>query len=191
MMEIEDTTKLINPHDELDAMKKVTDALEFLDDDAIARVLVWVGGLYGISVSPHPSTQPNQDYSLPSAGFIGESVPESVAEVSTFDNVADLYYSADPTTDTERALVMGYWFQECQGQPDFDSFQVNSELKHLGHRVANITTAFDGLQSRRPAFAIQTRKSGASRQSRKRYKITHEGVKAVHQMIKGGQFDDD
>jgi Transcriptional regulator PadR-like family len=82
-----------------------------------------------------------------------------------------------------RALVVGYWYQFVQGEAEFTGQTINSALKHLGYRAANITTAFDRLQAQRPALVVQVRKSGTSKQARKKYKLTNEGKRAVEQMI--------
>ena len=81
-------------------------------------------------------------------------------------------------------MVAGYWFQELAGQDDLDSQRINKELKNLGHPSTNITRDFDALIRRSPRQVIQVRKEGKSRQARKRYKLTREGIKAVEQMLK-------
>lgn len=83
----------------------------------------------------------------------------------------------------EKAIVMGYWFQICSGQPDFGAQEVNTHLKHLGFHVKNITDAFTTAMSRRPALVIQMQKSGNSRQARKTYKLTHAGIQWVRNRI--------
>jgi DNA-binding PadR family transcriptional regulator len=37
--------------------------------------------------------------------------------------------------------------------------------------------------ARKPALVIQTRKGGSSKQARKRYRLTGEGIRAVEKMI--------
>ena len=86
--------------------------------------------------------------------------------------------------DSERALVAAYWFQYLGGVSDFDSATLNKELKHLGHQSSNITTALTSLMSKKPQLVIQTRKSGASKQARKKYKLTNEGIKQVQRMLR-------
>jgi hypothetical protein len=73
--------------------------------------------------------------------------------------------------------------QKSSGLDTFDSAAVNRELKHLGHGVGNITSAFNDLISQKPALAMQTAKSGKSKQARKKYKITRAGEKAVLEML--------
>src|SRR5205823_4960084 len=100
-----------------------------------------------------------------------------------FPTVADFYSACNPSSDVDKALVVGYWAQVIENVPEFDSQSINRELKHLGHGVSNITSAFDGLKERKPQLVIQTKKSGTSRQARKLYKLTIEGQRAVERMI--------
>jgi len=98
----------------------------------------------------------------------------------------DLYGTISPSSEADRALVVGYWLQVLQGEQDLDSFQINKELKNLGHGVGNITNALTSLIQRKPQLVIQTRKSGSSQQARKRYRLTDAGLKAVERMLNGG-----
>ncbi|NKB89197.1 MAG: hypothetical protein GKS06_13350 [Acidobacteria bacterium] len=92
--------------------------------------------------------------------------------------------AAAPKTQPEKVLVVGYWFQVYGAQDDIDSYSVNRELKHLGHGIPKITRAFNGLIEQRPQLAIQVRKSGKSRQARKKYRITAAGVARVEDMLR-------
>jgi hypothetical protein len=83
----------------------------------------------------------------------------------------------------EKALVVGYWFQVVQGQPDFGGQEVNSTLKNIGHGIANITDAFTTASSRKPSLVMQTQKTGTSRQARKQYKLTVAGVRWVESRL--------
>ena len=102
-----------------------------------------------------------------------------------YASFADLFSAAGPETNARKALVAGYWLQVCQNAENFDGFSANSELKQLGEGLVNITVAIDGLKNEKPALAMQTRKSGNSRQARKTYKLTVAGIKAVEDMIDG------
>jgi hypothetical protein len=103
-----------------------------------------------------------------------------------FDDAAALFAAANPTTNGDKALVIGYWFQQIEGNKDLDAQQVNTQLKQLGHGIANITGAFNDLMGTMPKLAIQVRKGGATRQARKRYRITTEGLKRVADLLAGG-----
>jgi hypothetical protein len=56
-------------------------------------------------------------------------------------------------------------------------------LKNLGHGVKDITKVFSSLIATSPQQVIQTRKSGTSRQARKRYKVTKAGIARVQELL--------
>ena len=88
-----------------------------------------------------------------------------------------------PRPSLNRALVTAYWFQCREGQEDIDAQKINSELKHLGYGVVNITRAFNTLKDQKPSLVMQTRKAGTTKQARKKYKVTAEGKKSVERML--------
>ena len=161
---------------ELDAMKRIAAVLdEFGDGEAPARarVLQWVAGLYG---------DPRTDNARP-AGTAAAQHVQQPTEGDDVQDLADLFDAAGPQTDAERALVVGYWLTESEGKSDFTSREVNSQLKNFGYPVANITSVFTRLMKRKPALAMQTAKTGTSRQARKRYKLTRAGDDAVRKLL--------
>jgi hypothetical protein len=163
---------------ELDVMRSVAEALGSLDDAAKKRVLKWtmdrfeVRGLSEGSAAGGHGTRP--------AG--GEHLAAG-AETQSFSDLPTFYAAANPATQSEKALVVGYWFQVVQGQADLDSQQINTQLKNLGHGAANITRALEDLISTRPQLVIQTRKSGTTKQARKKYRLTNEGIAQVRRMV--------
>jgi hypothetical protein len=162
-----------NPDLEIAAMAELARTLSPLSPEAKARVLAWACSHFEVTVSPirdermRPTRQP--------AGAPND-----------FDDAAALFAAANPTTNGDKALVIGYWFQQIEGNKDLDAQQVNTQLKQLGHGIANITGAFNDLMGTMPKLAIQVRKGGATRQARKRYRITTEGLKRVADLLAGG-----
>lgn len=164
---------------EINAMTKVGEALSDLEDESRARVLHWALSRFGSG----PTTT-----SIPAASAApveGESSASGGGEprADEFEDLASLYDAATPANENEKALVCAYWFQEIQGFPDLTAQAINTELKHLGHGVSNITRTFDRLKNQKPALIVQTRKEGKTQQARKRFKLTGEGRKLVRQML--------
>lgn len=163
---------------ELAVMAVIAGELNKLDAPAIARVLRWAADAFKTK-----------------AGMFVSDMTTATSEVSTsapalkpqYDSLADFYSAASPTQANDKALLIGYWLQVLQDGGDFDAQSVNKELKHLGHGVANITSAFDSLMARKPQLVIQTKKSGTSRQARKLYRLTLEGQRAVERMLSGNE----
>ena len=166
-------------------MSAVVDALNTLDaEDARARVIDWAAKRYGVKL------QPARRSAAAGAPDTGEDGEPPAPELKHFSDLLDATQS--PSTDADRALVGGYWFQVVQGRETFTGFQVNNELKNAGHGIGNITDALTTLQRRSPAQVRQTMKSGRTRQARKTYKLTVAGVRAVQAMMgaTGGQTDE-
>ena len=161
--------------DELEAMKKVSDALEDLDEGARVRVLSWAVSKYSVVVA---------------ANAVGKAPPHS-ADESQHGDFADLFHAALPQSHAERALVAAFWIAQESGEP-FQSQSLNALLKDLGYQVANITDALSQNMRERPALVVQTKKSGSTRQARKTYKITDAGMRRVKSMMqeRNGVSDD-
>jgi hypothetical protein len=169
---------------ELGAMQALLAALEPLDDDARQRVLAWAIARFDVQLSPKPGTERT---AAPKGSGTAEATEPPVGPtdaLSAFNTLGELFAAAAPTTHGEKALVAAYWQQVKGGKPDFTGQDINTELKHLGHGVPNITKAIDELKSKQPALAIQLRKEGSSQQARKRYKVTEAGVKRLSAMVR-------
>ena len=104
----------------------------------------------------------------------------------SFNSYADLVDAAQPATGLDRILVLAYWFQVVQEHEDLDAQTINSELKNLGHPSLNITRDMESLIGRVPKMMLQVRKEGTTKQARKRYKLTREGIRAVDRMLGAG-----
>src|SRR5438093_8125637 len=155
---------------EITAMSKIGNALsELQDSEAVARVLRWALEKY----RPKSPKTPANVTSSPLVDIVGTT--ELISPIRQFRDFPELFNAASPTTDPERALVAGYWFQVVQGEEELHGQQLNDALKNMGHRIGNITDALSSLMTRRPALVMQTRKSGTSRQARKKYRLTTEG----------------
>lgn len=84
-----------------------------------------------------------------------------------------------PETMAERALLGAYVL--ARGRPDrtVTSQAINAELKRNGLPVPNITRAIESNLRTRPPLMVQKKKMGTTRQARKQYALTQEGVDFV------------
>ncbi|MFA5907299.1 MAG: hypothetical protein WC815_00825 [Vicinamibacterales bacterium] len=167
-----------DPFAEITAMQKVAEALKSLDTAAIGRVLQWAANHWSV-----PTPQVITGASIPSTAKMPAPIVSADAPPPKYTDLGELFAAASPAADTDRVLVVGYWLQFIEGRSDLASFDVNKELKNLGHGVANVTTAFDNLKARKPAPVIQLKKAGTSKQARKTYKLTLAGKQAVEAML--------
>ncbi len=160
---------------EIRAMTGLSAALGGLDPDAVRRVLRWAVDRYQVKGAAVAGGA-----ALPPAAGDGGDAP---AAPPVYADFAELYDAANPNSGVENALVAGYWFQALMKNAELDSQQLNAALKNLGRPSTNITRDLDSLMTRSPRLVIQVRKDGSTKQARKRYKLTTEGVKAVERML--------
>ena len=161
---------------ELKAMQDLAGVLAELDADAKRRVLKWAADRYQAKpAAPQPAAHHEADHSA--------TPPPPPPREPAFGDFADLFDAANPESGVENALVAGYWFQAVQKNAELDSQQLNSALKNLGRPSSNITRDLDSLMTRSPRLVIQVRKDGNTKQARKRYKLTTEGLRSVERML--------
>src|SRR6185312_2488494 len=123
--------------EELAAMTAVGEVMETLDAVERGRVLRWVIDSFGIdNIRLGKAT-------LPSSSDSGDvsSAPSPSVAANSYGSLGELVEAAAPESGYDRIMVVSYWLQELQGQPDFVAQKVNDELKNLGHPVGNITDA--------------------------------------------------
>ena len=90
-----------------------------------------------------------------------------------------------PETMAERALLGAYVL--ARGRPDrtVTSQAINAELKRNGLPVPNITRAIESNLRSKPPLMVQKKKMGTTRQARKQYALTQEGVDLVESKLGG------
>jgi hypothetical protein len=170
---------------EIEAISAVATALADLEDEARGRVLRWAAERFGVTLSGCQSAAGTESAD---GGAMAEKVTEDEikAEAPTFKHFAELFAAAQPKTNEDKALVAAYWVQVVQGHDKWQSTALTAELKNLGHAIPNITDALTSNIEKKPQRIIQLQKSGSSRQARKTYKVTHEGLIYVQGMLGHG-----
>lgn len=166
---------------EVKAIAELEAALGGLEDAVRARVLRWALERFGLG-SLAPAIRQERQTGKKEGGD-GEKGGRTV-EQDDLGTLSEFYGAASPTTDSDKVLVAGYWFQFREGAPDLEAQKLNSQLKHLGHQVGNVTRAFSVLISQKPQLVVQLRKEGSTKQARKKYKLTNAGKLAVEAMLK-------
>jgi hypothetical protein len=88
-----------------------------------------------------------------------------------------------PSTQAEWALLGAYYFQVILGHESVTGFEINRELKQHGNGMTNITSALEENINQTPALVRQVGKSGKTRQAKKKYIVTTNGVKVVREKL--------
>jgi len=160
---------------EFDAMRVSYEALAELDPAAQQRVLKSVASRLGLGLAS-PKSGDSSDCEA------DEAKPDP-SDQTNFEEFGELFDAVDAKTDADKALAAAYWIMVHGGSESFNSHSVNAELKNLGHGIGNVTRAIDSLLAQKPSLAIQTKKSGTSKQARKTFKITRAGVELIESRV--------
>lgn len=110
----------------------------------------------------------------------GAAQPAGETEKVAFHELVEQWA---PETQAEWALLGAYYFQVVNGNQSITAYQVNKELKQHGTVVSNITVSFDENINQNPALMRQTGKSGKSKQAKKTYIVTTNGIKFVQNKL--------
>lgn len=159
---------------ELLAMDTVYNVLKGLEEDAQTRVINWISSKLSIKAPQVTITEESQKKS---------NILKEEVDICSFSSIPDIFSSANPTSDTDRALLVATFFQEVEEKKEVRGYDVNKELRNLGHGVKNITRTVQQLIDKKPKLMIQTKKSGKSKQAQKKYKVTVEGVNVIKEML--------
>lgn len=172
---------------EIKAMQGIAEALEGIAEDAQLRVLGWANDRYGGEARP---TRRHQSTSLADESPDNHRSQNGTG-IGEYESSGELLAASGARSEPERVLVMGFWFQIINEQADLESQEISTELKHLGHKVSNTTRAFSSLINQKPQLVIQMRKSGNTKQARKKYKLTSVGIATVKRMLRGENGSDE
>lgn len=90
-----------------------------------------------------------------------------------------------PGTMAEKALLGAYYISHVRGEGTVTSQAINSELKRNAMPISNITRAIEANMRPDRPLMVQEKKMGNTKQARKQYSITPEGVELVERRLAG------
>ncbi|HET7460700.1 MAG TPA: hypothetical protein VFJ82_05615 [Longimicrobium sp.] len=124
-------------------------------------------------------------------GAAGEEAPRrrgrprgSTNARRTGGSVGTLIERWRPETMAERALLGAYVLSRGRADRTVTSQAINAQLKSNGLPVPNITRAIESNLRARPPLMVQKKKMGTTRQARKQYALTQEGVDLVESKLR-------
>lgn len=159
---------------EMDALKKVYDAIKDLDE---------AGKKWVIDSMNRKFFRKEYPVSGKVESDANEITQNNRGDLKSFETLADAFAKASPKADSEKVLVVAAYLQEKEGRVELTSRDINKQLKHLGYNVSNITYEINKLKKLEPSMMHQTRKEGTTKQANKKYKVTVEGISKVNDMV--------
>ena len=180
---------------ELDAMSQVFESLKDLDKKGIKRIIHWVKDrfcLTGVRPADELTIQPVQGETVViRTGTRTEPMVKTVEKTTGkkdlihYDTVLDLFSESNVKKVTAKILLMAAYLQERNNFKEISSYDINFRLKRIGHGVPNISSLINGILRKKPPLLVQLDSESTSKQSRRKFTVSEEGLKLARSYIKG------
>lgn len=191
---------------EIIAMSETFEALKHLSTEQIRRIIHWIKDRFGLVEGKAPA-EPTVTISEPVPArkeeVIAEAVPEPIVkeeppapkpphkkDLIDYDTVLDLFAEANVKKVSDKILLMAAYLQERLNFKEISSYDINFRLKRIGHGVQNISSSINGILKRKQREApmmMELKKEGASKQARRKFKVTDEGLKKARSFLKSSK----
>lgn len=104
-------------------------------------------------------------------------------EAAEVPSLGSLLERWTPSTMAEKALLGAYYVSRVRGEGNVTSQAINTELKRNKMPISNITRAIEANMRPDRPLMVQEKKMGSTKQARKQYSITPEGVEFVERRL--------
>jgi len=131
----------------------------------------------------------SMEESTPAPGETDETdkkaVPLKGLGLKRYRSIETLFLSSNVKTIVSKILLAAAYLQEKLDFNEISGFDVNSRLKKMGYGVPNISTAMNPLLKKDPPLLIQVRKDGGHKQSKRKFRVTEEGLNLARTYLRG------
>lgn len=168
---------------ELKVMQEVVGLLEKLDENQKRRVVRWFSDRFGDCCSRNEFRIGSEFISGSLLGSETSSERRGVQvggrNMHSGSDLLSQLQDKDVKTEGDKVMVVMKWLvgrlrsdgtsELRRAEEGFTAYEVNQELKKVGMKVGNITSAFKELIKK--GLVVQVDKKGRFKQGRKRYKL--------------------
>ena len=195
----------MSPDKEINALGSVYETLKGLNNAQIMRIIEWITSKFSLDkqddfkagspevVSPPPqgsAVKKRRGRKPAKTGPVFEAPhPQAAAgEMKGFlkyNTFEDLFFASTAKTITAKILMAAAYLQETKKLKEFGSHDINILMKKIGQDVPNISSSINILLMKKSPLLIQKRRGGTSKQSRRTYEVTEEGLRLAMNYIKG------
>jgi hypothetical protein len=102
-----------------------------------------------------------------------------------YRSIETLFLSSNVKTVPSKILLAAAYLQEKLNFEEISSFDINSRLKKMGYGVPNISSSLNSLLNKKPPLMVQIRKAGDSKQAKRKFKVTEEGLQLARTYLRG------
>lgn len=200
-------------HDpEIKALSNVYEALNGLNNDQIKRIIDWVTSKFKLEKHPdlktgqrevdlsppptpveavEPGVEPGKERIGRKPGQVQPMVEETQAQIVApglkgfmkYDSLKEILNASTTKRTGAKMLLAAAYLQEKENLKELSSYDISSRLKKIGEEVKHPSAAINYLISRKPPLLLQTGTHRASLKSRRKFRVTEEGLKIAKKYI--------
>jgi hypothetical protein len=200
-------------HDpEINALSNVFEVLKVLNNAQIKRIIDWVTSKFELDKKPvlkaverevAPSSEPAPVKAAEPAvvpvkkrrgrkpkkapPMVEETQPQPAASgikgFMKYDTFEDLLISSNAKTNTAKILLAASYLQEKKIIKEFGSYDISTLFKKIGEEVSQPSSALNNLMSKKPPLLLQTGTQGTGLKSRRKFRVTEEGLRIARNYI--------
>lgn len=180
---------------EISAMNEVLETFKYLNNGERKRIVDWVTARFKLDEPYVPGQTADETFERPAIPRPTRLKPgpkkkteedgqPKEKDVRNYDTVMDLFAEATAKKVSSKILLMAAYLQEKLNIKEISSFDINSRLKRIHHGVTNISSSINGLLNRDPQLMAVIETPGSGKGSRRKFKVTDEGLKVANNFLK-------
>lgn len=112
------------------------------------------------------------------------AVASKITGFIKYDNFEDLLLFSNAKTNTAKILLAAAYLQEKMSLGEFGSYDISILFKRIGEEVSQPSSAINNLMSKKPPLLLQTGTQGTGVKSRRKFRVTEEGLRIASNYIK-------
>lgn len=196
---------------EINVLSSVYETLKRLDNDQIKRIVDWVTSKFNLekpeaveavkreaALSSQPSLpeaaepvlepikkRPGRKPRTAAPGFeVSQPAASGIKGFMKYDSLEEVFSAAAAAKIGAKILLAAAYLQEKENFKELSSYEISSRLRKIGKDIKNSSVAINALMGKKPPLLIQTGTLGTSAKSRRKFRVTEEGLKAAKNYIK-------
>ncbi len=107
-----------------------------------------------------------------------------ITDFIKYDNFEELLLFSTANTNTAKILLAAAYLQEKRNLKEFGSYDISILFKTIGEEVRQPSSALNNLISKKPPLLLQTGTQGPGLKSRRKFRVTEEGLRIARNYIK-------
>jgi hypothetical protein len=121
--------------------------------------------------------------------IVEEPVPQPVESPGItgfikYDNFEELLLFSNAKTNAAKVLLAAAYLQEKKNFKEFGSYDISGLFKSIGEEVNQPSSSLNNLMSKKPPLLFQTGTHGPGFKSRRKFRVTEEGLRLARNYIK-------